>query len=191
MILSGKKIREEIDAGRILVDPFREELISHNSLDVRLGAVTHVLRSGPRRTDPYQNSNTQFAPQPLGYREGDEEVWRLNGGRLYLATTLEAVGTAPGSGICPDMCAKSTAGRWGLTVALCAGLGEVGYYAQWTLEIRPVENILLRRGTTIGQVRFTRVDTAPEEVVDYGSGDDSYQPGGEVRVLPKPLKVLL
>ena len=47
-------------------------------------------------------------------------------------------------------------GRQGLTVALCAGLGDVGYCSKWALEVRLVGRsvVPLAVGTPIGQVVF-------------------------------------
>jgi dCTP deaminase len=123
----------------------------------------------------------------------DALVFRMNPGEFYLATTLERIGSrALGpdrESIVPEMKSKSTFGRQGLTVALCAGLGDVGYHSRWALEVRLVGRsvVPLAVGTPIGQVVFhsgTRTST------EYG-GSGHYQEGDAVRFLPKALRIVL
>jgi dCTP deaminase len=85
------------------------------------------------------------------------------------------------------MKARSTVGRQGLTVALCAGLGDVGYTSRWALEVRVVDygDVPVAVGTPVAQVVFhtaTPTDAAYE-------GATRYQHAGAVKFLPKPLKI--
>ena len=120
----------------------------------------------------------------------DALVFRINPGEFYLATTLESIGSrAIGSereSIVPEMKAKSTFGRQGLTVALCTGLGDVGYHSRWALEVRLVGRsvVPLAVGTPIGQIVFHR---GTPTAMGYG-GPGHYQDGDAVRFLPKPLR---
>ncbi|MFT4705820.1 MAG: dCTP deaminase, partial [Bradymonadia bacterium] len=113
-------------------------------------------------------------------------------GGFYLATSLEAIGTrADPNGregqlaIVPEMKARSTVGRQGLTVALCAGLGDVGYASRWALEVRVVDygDVPVAIGTPIAQVVF-HTATATDAAYD---GASRYQHQGTVRFLPKAL----
>ena len=144
------------------------------------------------------------------------EVLLLETGSSYLLTTLHAIGTRfqgandPSPCLVPVMKAKSTAGRLGLSVSLCAGVGELGYHSRWALECRvaPAQErtlVPLVVGTVIAHVLFLEgnagnaVDVEPWDDVNqpfeqglrvYG-GPDSYQPSEEApRILPKPLKIV-
>jgi len=192
MTLGAGAIRAAIADGRIVLEDTFEGAISVNSVDVRLGPEMWVLepREGGYPIDPYADSSALFTKvEPL-----DGTLFHLQAGRLYLASTIERIGTrvltaaqrdAGLRALCPDIGAKSTAGRWGLTVALCAGKGDVGYASRWTLEVRPAVSIVLKVGTVIAQVRFTEV---VGEAPDYAAKPDNY--AGELRQLPKPLKVI-
>ena len=207
MRLTNGAIIAAIEAGEIVVDPLDRSLISVNSVDVRLGPQMWRLRDeipGPRDLYGGQEIAADWEPMvPISaaeYRAGyrmswarpgvpdDALVFVLTGGQFYLGQTLERIGTRSvrrDRALVPDMRAKSTTGRHGLTVALCAGSGDVGYVSQWALEIRPVGTrpVPLVIGTVIGQVVFD--EATPTDVV-Y-DGPDRYQNGTETRYLPKPL----
>lgn len=188
MVLGHDAILHEYRLGNIIISPFREEFVSVNSYDIRLGEDLYELLS-PEDGDylnPYadpENRYRRLAFNSISY--GDQKGWVLDPG-IYLGSSVEEIGTAAGSGLIPDINAKSTFGRNGLTVALCAGKGDVGYAARWTLEIHVRYPTLLLVNTVIGQVRFSRC----EDAGIYG-GESSYQPGGQIRMLPKPMKVVV
>ncbi len=48
MILSDRTLREQIAAGRIVVDPLDESLIQPSSIDVRMSNLFRVFRNHPR-----------------------------------------------------------------------------------------------------------------------------------------------
>ena len=131
----------------------------------------------------------------------DSLGWYLEPGQ-YLFSTVEAIGTSatrvarfddtPAARpmyIVPDIDAKSTFGRWGLTVSLCAGRGDVGFRSRWALEVRVAEPTFLLDHTVAGQVRFTLSTGHVKRF--YGQGAESYQSSGteDVIQLPKALKV--
>ena len=69
------------------------------------------------------------------------------------------------------MKARSTVGRQGLTVALYAGLGDVGYASRWALEVRvDFGDVPVAIGSPIAQVVF---HTATATSTAY---DNRYQP---------------
>jgi dCTP deaminase len=215
MILCREDILAAYEAGDIVIDPFHETLVNPNSVDVRLGPDLFRMKSayGVRdlycpddalweRVEPVRASTIRsggldgLLPAPhwaWGVVPDDALVFRMNPGEFYLATTLERIGSrALGpdrESIVPEMKSKSTFGRQGLTVALCAGLGDVGYHSRWALEVRLVGRsvVPLAVGTPIGQVVFhsgTRTST------EYG-GSGHYQEGDAVRFLPKALRIVL
>jgi dCTP deaminase len=212
MILCREDILRSYEKGEIVIDPFDLRLVNPNSVDVRFGKILFRMKStfGIRDLyNPHDELWERVLPVPARQiREGgidgllpapdwgvdvipdDADVFCLNPGEFYLATTYEAIGSrALGpdvESIIPEMKAKSTFGRQGLTVALCAGLGDVGYCSHWALEVRLVGRsvVPLAVGTPIGQVVFHKgTPTATE----YG-GKGHYQVDGAVRFLPKPLK---
>lgn len=124
----------------------------------------------------------------------DARGWVLRSDRFYLATTKESIGSLwlpeekrqelihqfdedspyPRTAIVPEMRSKSTAGRMGLTTAVCAGLGDVGYHWRWALEVRVaagIEFIILLENTVIGQVTFTETKNCYVPYTGHYTGD--------------------
>jgi dCTP deaminase len=208
MILCREDILEAREDGRIIIDPFEPELVGINSVDIRLGGDVFKL-TGTEPRDLYSNDSSRWERvEPikagalrhlyphfgLEVLDDDDDCFIFRSGGFYLATTLEAVGTSVDpegrdgrTAIVPEMKARSTVGRQGLTVALCAGLGDVGYASRWALEVRVVDygDIVLAVGTPIAQVVF-HTATATSACYD---GETRYQHAGSVRFLPKPLRV--
>ena len=58
---------------------------------------------------------------------------------------------------------RSSVGRCGISICLCAGSGDVGYVNRWTLEITNHSSytIPLRPGMRIGQMLFFKTLTPP------------------------------
>jgi deoxycytidine triphosphate deaminase len=80
---------------------------------------------------------------------------------FILAHTMEAIGTAPGSGLIPMLHTRSTLARWGLSVCTAnAGMGDQGWVGPWTLEIvNPhSETKLLPVGARVGAIVFHRTE---------------------------------
>ena len=208
MILCRESILAAHAEGRIVIDPFDAELVGINSVDVRLGGEVFELVGSDIR-DLYAPDDSRWRKvEPVTVAQlralnpgfggttlrDDDLCFVFRSGGFYLATTLEAIGTAAlpggaadGEALVPEMKARSTVGRQGLTVALCAGLGDVGYTSRWALEVRVVDygDVPVAVGTPVAQVVFhtaTPTDAAYE-------GATRYQHAGAVKFLPKPLKI--
>jgi dCTP deaminase len=213
MILCREEILIAFEKGDIVIDPFDPSLVGPNSVDIRFGDRLYRMKSTVGLRDLYQPNDELWeevhAIPAKQVRESGVDgllaapcwgkgiipdhaaVFMLNPGEFYLATTYEKIGAiALGpdqEAIIPEMKAKSTFGRQGLTVALCAGLGDVGYCSRWALEVRLVGRsvVPLAVGTPIGQVVFHR---GTPTATKYGGADHYQLDDGKVRILPKPLK---
>jgi len=183
MILSREHLMQAIVIGDIVVSPFNPDLVAEHSIDVRLGnRMFHFDHLGTAGVNPYtDNPDDWFEEVPLEGARG----FFLKGGEHYLGVTHEVIGAR--RKYVPQIKAKSTTGRWGLTVALCAGFGEIGYVTQWTLEIRPVSNIFLAPMTPIAQIFFSETT---DTQVNYQGDDRYFNTDGETRILPKNMKVV-
>jgi len=185
MILDRQAILAALADGRIVYDYARDnpEMIQGGSIDFAVG--DQIWTPSTVDLDPYSDNPRQWS----GPYEINSEV-TLRAGRHYLMRSAHPMGTAPGSGIIAECRAKSTAGRWGLTVALCAGYGDEGYTGHWALEVRPAHTIRLRPWSVIGQLVFHQT-TGRSSGENYAAKPGAYQDlSGAVRILPKPLKVL-
>lgn len=162
MILAHNEIISERGKNRVVIEPFAEEFVGPNSYDVRLGDTLKMVvpntipnlmlfgrQEGVRYIDPRE--------EQVAYELADTGGgWLLHPGELYLGSTIEAIGS---DHYVPMLVGRSSIARMGLTVELSAGLGDVGFKSQWTLEITCVLPILLTPGMRIAQVYFHKVSS--------------------------------
>lgn len=80
-----------------------------------------------------------------------EEGYVLQPGVLYIGRTVER--TASNYYI-PMINGRSSGGRLGISIHICAGFGDVGFDGTWTLEITCVEPVRIYPDTEIAQVCY-------------------------------------
>lgn len=80
-----------------------------------------------------------------------EEGYVLQPGILYIGRTVER--TASDFYI-PMINGRSSGGRLGISIHICAGFGDVGFDGTWTLEIACVEPVRIYPNTEIAQVCY-------------------------------------
>ncbi|MBI4533044.1 MAG: dCTP deaminase [Candidatus Melainabacteria bacterium] len=151
------EIRAEVEAGRLILDPFTDELIQPNSYDVRLSSRFSWHERGEDVIDPY---NSQTVLNGLVHVVDDSIV--VMPGQFILGATLEKV-CLPRD-VVGQLTGKSSLARLGVMVHVTAGFIDAGFShppAQITLEIVNVGNrpVRLHAGMAIAQMVFTR--TAP------------------------------
>jgi dCTP deaminase len=166
VVLSDRDIRAEIDAGRIVIDPFIPEAVQPSSVDLHLD----------RRFRVFRNSRYPFidvrADQPelteLVEIAGDDP-FILHPGEFVLGSTFERV--ALPNDLVARLEGKSSLGRLGLLIHSTAGYVDPGWEGNLTLELSNVANlpITLYDGMKIGQISFQRL-SSPAEI---GYGDAS------------------
>lgn len=195
MILTYDKILEEIAMGRIVAD---RHMVQENSVNFRLGESLWVPEEDPN--EEYINvcaprSFTEVAPEDVTTAADGTTVctYLLQPGLCYLGHSLEKIGSRVLAGetmaYVPELRARSTTGRHGLTVACCAGMGDVGYCGQWALEIKNHNHkpVLIRTGVEIGQIVFHTASPVYSQKIYGGEGRYQAEDGG-VRFFPKPLR---
>lgn len=155
MILSGIKIREEIQKGNIQIEPYREEQLNPNSYNLRLYNELLVY------TEPMLD-----VKKPNEYRilTIPEEGLVLEPGVLYLGRTVEFTRTDK---FVPMLEGRSSMGRLGLCVHVTAGFGDVGFAGFWTLEIHAVMPIRIYADMEVCQIYYHTVEGEYEK---YSSG---------------------
>jgi dCTP deaminase len=164
MILSDRTIREEIDQGRIIVDPLDKESIQPSSIDVRLDRLFRVFRNHTQRVIDVRE-NQEDLTELVEILEDD--VFILHPGEFVLGSTLESI-TLPND-IVGRVEGKSSLGRLGLLIHSTAGFVDAGWDGYLTLELSNVANlpVTLYPGMKIGQISFMRMTTPADE--PYGS----------------------
>ena len=164
MVLSDRSIRAEIEAGRIVIDPFEERLIQPSSVDVRVDRSFRVFHN-----QHYTHIDVRKEMEGLTElvkKEGDEP-FILHPGEFVLGQTLERV-TLPND-LVARLEGKSSLGRLGLLTHSTAGFVDPGFSGHITLELSNVANlpITLWPGMKIGQLCLFRLTTPAEH--PYGS----------------------
>src|SRR5688572_16555088 len=127
MILTGKAIEEEVELGRIHIDPFTTSQLNPNSYDFRLG--DSLVEYTSELLDARTRNPTRTYAIPL-------DGYVLTPGRIYLGHTAEIMGSAHHV---PIIRAKSSIARLGLFVHVTADLIDIGSINQWTLQLYPVQ----------------------------------------------------
>jgi dCTP deaminase len=163
VILSDRDIRAEIEAGRIVIDPFGLESVQPSSVDLHLGNKFRVFRNN--RTAVIDVRTEQPELTELVEITGDEP-FVLHPGEFALGATYERV--ALPDDLVARLEGKSSLGRLGLLIHSTAGYVDPGWEGTLTLELSNVANlpIMLYDGMKIGQISFQRL-SSPVEVA-YG-----------------------
>ncbi|MGI8945330.1 MAG: dCTP deaminase [Thermoleophilaceae bacterium] len=176
MVLSDRTIREEIGAGRIVIDPFDSSLVQPSSVDVRVDRRFRVFHNARY---PYIDVRTPMDGLTEGIEVTGEEPFILHPGEFVLGQTLERV-TLPDD-LVARLEGKSSLGRLGLLIHSTAGFVDPGFSGNLTLELSNVANlpITIYAAMPIGQISFMRMDGPVEH--PYGSTQtrSKYQGQGE------------
>jgi len=146
MILSDKRILEEIETGNILIEPFNREYLGTNSYDVHLGR--HLATYKDRVLDAREHNKIVSFEIP-------NEGFELQPNTLYLGVTAEYTETHKHV---PFLEGKSSTGRLGIDIHATAGKGDVGFCNTWTLEISCTQPVRVYAGMPIGQLIYFVVE---------------------------------
>ncbi len=169
MLLSDKRIMEERERENIVIDPFDPRQLGTNSYDCRLGEWYFESAKYSETVDFTDEVQARaFWGEPV--RAVESIV--VKPGTTILAHTREVIGAR--NGITSTMHARSSIGRSALSVCKCAGIGDVGYIARWTMEIsnHSTCSIVLPVGLRICQIKFDWVgETLKEYHGKYGQQD--------------------
>ena len=173
MILSDRSIREQLAAGRIVVEPLDESLIQPSSIDVRISNLFRVFRNHTAGIiDVKRNMEglTELIEVPM-----DGEPFMLHPGEFVLGSTLERIGVP--DDLVGRVEGKSSLGRLGLLIHSTAGFIDAGFDGHITLELANVASlpITLYPGMKIGQVSFMQMTTPADNPYGSGAKGSKYQ----------------
>jgi dCTP deaminase len=164
VILSDRTIREELAAGRILIEPLDPADIQPSSVDLRLDRFFRVFRNHTSRLIDVREDQENLTE--LVEIQADD-AFILHPGEFVLGSTAERV-TLP-TDLVARLEGKSSLGRLGLLIHSTAGFVDAGWDGYLTLELSNVATlpITLYPGMKIGQISFLRMTTAADR--PYGS----------------------
>ncbi|WP_275005250.1 dCTP deaminase [Promicromonospora iranensis] len=164
MLLSDRDIRAELEADRVVLDPYEPSMLQPSSIDVRLDK---YFRLFDNHKYPFIDPATD-QPELTRLVEADnDEAFVLHPGEFVLGSTFEAV-TLPDD-VAARLEGKSSLGRLGLLTHSTAGFIDPGFSGHVTLELSNVATLPIKLwpGMKIGQMCFFRLSSASEH--PYGS----------------------
>jgi len=142
LILSDKKILEEIKIGNIVIEPYDRQCLGTNSYDVHLGKWFGLYKD--KILDSKKHNKIDLFEMP-------EDGYVLQPSNLYLGVTMEYTET---QNYVPFLEGKSSIGRLGIDIHATAGKGDAGFCNYWTLEISVKVPVKVYPGMAIGQLIY-------------------------------------
>ena len=151
MILSGKRIQEEINKKALVITPFEPKRLGPNSYNLTLHKELAI----------YDTAVLDMKAVPSLRRfDIPEEGIVLQPQHLYLGRTVEYTETR---GLVPMLEGRSSIGRLGLSIHVTAGFGDVGFRGCWTLEISALQPIRIYAGIEIFQIFYHEISGPYDE----------------------------
>jgi dCTP deaminase len=164
VLLSDRDILAEIDAGRVVLDPYDPAMLQPSSVDIRLDRFFRLFDNHKYAViDPAEDQ-----PDLTRLVEVDpDEPFVLHPGEFVLGSVYEVV-TLPDD-VAARVEGKSSLGRLGLLTHATAGFIDPGFSGHVTLELSNVATLPIKLwpGMKIGQLCFFRLSSAAEH--PYGS----------------------
>lgn len=199
MRLSKPVIQRYLELGDIVIEPFDPRNLKSAQYDVSLGEYCYreTMNGKTAVYNPYDREHVEGKwrldravrhDELFGVRglpklvnvAPDELIITIAPGEMILAHTAEFIG-GRSDRITTTIHARSSVGRNFLEIARCAGVGDVGYFTRWTLEIVNTSRyqfIPLVVGRRIGQVMFHEIEPVSNE--DMYSHDGKYQTASDL-----------
>ena len=164
MILSDRTIREELEKGRIVIDPLGEGCIQPSSVDLHVDRLFRVFRN---HTMGHIDVKQDLEDLTELVEVAEDDVFMLHPGEFVLGSTYEVVSLP--DDVAARVEGKSSLGRLGLLTHATAGFVDPGFSGHVTLELANVATlpIKLYPGMKIGQFCFFRLSSPSEH--PYGS----------------------
>ena len=178
-ILTGPQIRDEISWKTIEVDPYDENRVQPNSVDLTLGigvtVYASVTKLGPTKEERHHCSSLELSealvlhpggldPRKKNITYGfqmDESGWSVKPGILYLMHSAERVHSKK---FVMQLNGKSSLARLGIIVHFTAAFFETGFNGQCTFEVSAMHPVRLYPGMAIAQAVYY---TTYGQVEDY------------------------
>ncbi|MFT6291240.1 MAG: dCTP deaminase [Ilumatobacter sp.] len=178
VILSDRSIREQLDTGRIVIDPLDDTLIQPSSIDVRISHLFRVFRNHSRGVIDVKADTrdlTELVEMPIGDDGVGDEPFMLHPGEFVLGSTYERIGVP--DDLVGRVEGKSSLGRLGLLIHSTAGFIDAGFDGHITLELANVASlpITLYPGMKIGQVSFMTMTSPADNPYGAGAKGSKYQ----------------
>jgi len=145
MILSGKKIEEEVENNKINIEPFEIENINPNSYNYTIGDYLKVYKNTV--LDAKNKEETEIIHIP-------KEGIILKPNKIYLGFTKEVIGS---DYYVPIITGRSSTGRLGLFVQITSDLVDIGFLGHLTLQLHATQPVRIYKNMKLGQITFWKI----------------------------------
>jgi len=164
MLLSDRDIREQVESGRVRVEPFDTGMIQPSSVDVRLDRFFRVFENHKYSVIDPSVEQGELTREVV---VAPNEFFILHPGEFVLASTYEVISLP--DDIAGRLEGKSSLGRLGLLTHSTAGFIDPGFSGHITLELSNVANLPVKLfpGMKIGQLCLIKLSSPAEH--PYGS----------------------
>jgi dCTP deaminase len=164
VLLSDRDIRAELDAGRVVLEPFDPTMVQPSSVDVRIDKYFRVFEN---HRYPHIDPAVEQPDLTREVEPATDEPFILHPGEFVLASTYEVI-TLPDD-VAGRLEGKSSLGRLGLLTHSTAGWIDPGFSGHVTLELSNVATLPIKLwpGMKIGQLCLFRTSSPVEH--PYGS----------------------
>jgi dCTP deaminase len=169
MVLTDGEILKNIKSGNIVIDPFDTKYLNPNSVDLTLNRVCKIYDTD--KLDCKKPNQTKTFAIP-------DDGFELQPGELYLYSCNERIGVK--ENICATVMGKSSLGRLGLDIHVCAGFIDTGFEGSLVLEMRVIKPLTIYPDQKICQVKFEYTVGKVLESYDEKSGSKYYNQSGVV-----------
>lgn len=172
MLLSDRDIRAQLEAGRIVLDPWDADMLQPSSVDVRLD---RFFRLFDNHKYPSIDPAVDQPDLTRLIEVAADEAFVLHPGEFVLASTYEVI-TLPDD-IAARLEGKSSLGRLGLVTHSTAGFIDPGFSGHVTLELSNLATlpIKLLPGMKVGQFCFFALSSPAEHPYGTGGYGNRYQ----------------
>ncbi|MEM0026622.1 MAG: dCTP deaminase [Ignisphaera sp.] len=152
MILSDFDLINYIRSGRLVIEPFSNEIVRENGLDLRIGDEVCILNEVNKVLDPY-DANVDINTFYNCFKT-DEIIFEPR--KIYLATTVEYIKVPPELMAFVEL--RSTFARMGLSIP--PTIIDGGFEGQITIEIHTSTfPIKIKKNTRFLHIVFSKVST--------------------------------
>lgn len=171
MPLTARAIRDAVEKGEIILEPFDSAQLNPNSYNVKLSdelgiyvppgladLVVDCFRIGgqlPRAELDCRKDN------PMIYVKLPPEGTLIWPGKLYLGSTVEFTSTPHHI---PLIEGRSSLARLGIKAHITGGFGDIGFRGHWTLEIEVTEPVRIYPFMEFAQIYFHTPTGAIEQL---------------------------
>ena len=167
-MLTGTEIEKQVKKGNIEISNFDPSRINPNSYNLTLSEFLMCYTEAELDMKKANPADKYIIP---------DDGYVIYPGVLYIGSTVERVHTDK---FIPMLEGRSSIGRLGITIHVCAGFGDIGFGGTWTLEITAVQPVRIYKNSEIAQVSF---------FTPYGKKPVLYNGKYNGQILPKTSKM--